>query len=63
MIEVTYTEILLFGLAGVAVVAYLHSQAELVKAKVLIRHLLTDEELRDKMVSDYAEHMKRLEEA
>ena len=62
MIEITYTEILLFGLAGVAALAYLHAQAELTKAKVLIRHLLTDKELRDSMASDYAEHMKRLEE-
>ena len=63
MIEVSITEIALLVWAGLATASALHYRAEERAARRFIRHLLENKDLRDKVVADFEEHMKELEEA
>lgn len=56
--EITFTEIILFAWACVATAMWLKYREETKAAKLFLRALLKDEELRNSVVADYKKFME-----
>lgn len=63
MIEVSITEIALFVWAMFATVMWLHTAEELRGARRMIRAMIEDSNVRNKIVGAYQEHVKAKEQA
>jgi len=59
MLEITFTEIVLFAWAVVATAMWLKYRDETKGAKLFIKAILSDDEMRETIVADYKRHMAR----
>jgi len=57
MVEFSITEILLFCWAVLATAAYLHQKQESHKRGFLLKAMMSNKELRDRIVEDYHQHI------
>ena len=59
MLEITFTEIVLFAWAVGATAMWLKYRDETKGAKLFIKAILSDDEMRETIVADYKRHMAR----
>ena len=59
MLEITFTEIVLFTWAVVATAMWFKYRDETKGAKLFIKAILSDDEMRETIVADYKRHMAR----